>query len=87
MIYTCEWRDNCNVPHAFDFESDNDDDAILGLIERCRSRISISNPDQITDPIIVRPTLLTREDGASFALTYFKSEGSEYVSINEDTGE
>ena len=77
MKYICIWRDNCGGVQATSYESDNDEAAMTGLIDRCRSVVQIGEGAKIGTKIIVLPHLLIREDMTGLQLNYQISEDGE----------
>lgn len=81
MKYICIWRDNCGVIQATEFTADNDDQALNGLIERCRSEYVVPDRTKISGQLLVVPEMLIREDFSRFQLGPITAENS-----NEITG-
>lgn len=79
MKYICIWRDNCGVVQATEFVSENDDQAVRGLIEKCRSEYVIPDSTKISSPLLVVPEILIREDFSRFRLGVVTAENSHEI--------
>lgn len=62
MKYLCVWRDNCGVLQSTEFSAGGDREALSGLIERCRGQYAVPEGVTFSDPLLVIPEMLIRED-------------------------
>jgi hypothetical protein len=68
MKYICIWGDNCGVIQALEFTSDSDNQALTGIIGRCREEYIVSDSDTIRDELLAVPKMMIREDFTRFNL-------------------
>lgn len=80
MKYVCIWTDPIGTVTATRFEASGDDEAVNGLIDRCRSKINIPK-EGLGAKLRVNPALLMREDFSTFMLSVIlDDDGNEVLS-------
>ena len=79
MKYICVFRDPCGAVQAFDFLAENDRDAVVGLIAKCREQVKVTEGARI-DHLTVFPEVLIRED-MTFSQIALRTgdQGREYI--------